>query len=176
MAREDQLITPFVDYGEMAPGSISYGLSSYSYDMRVGDTIQICQQPYDSYKDMLDPKDKLRTGWNFETFVMHEGFTLPPHSFALACSVETFRLPYDVLGLFYGKSTYMRCGLHQPAGLVQPGFHGQITLEFANVTPLPIRIYKFEGIAQLVFVQNEACNRSYMGQFYGQTGVRFPNS
>lgn len=169
MATEDRMITPFVPE-QITDGVISYGLGSYGYDMRLAPEFQVCGYVYED--DFVDPK---RDKPFMRRTIVQNFVDVPPNGFVLGYSIEWFRLPYNVLGHYYGKSTYMRCGLVFSAGLVQPGFHGQIVVELANATPFPIRVYANEGIATLVFHENEDCDHQYVGQFYGQNGIRLPN-
>ncbi len=173
MAREDQLIEPFVDHQVTEHSCISYGLGSYSYDMRLAPDFRVCRHV--GIDTVIDPKDADTFAYAFN-HVSGPYCIVPANGFVLARSIETFRLPYNVLGMFFGKSTYMRCGLSLDAGLVQPGFKGQVVIELKNATPFPIRVYAYEGIAQIVFHECEPCAVSYTGQYYGQTGIRLPNS
>ncbi|MFH1725475.1 MAG: dCTP deaminase [Elusimicrobiota bacterium] len=168
---EDRMIEPFVERLE-ADGKISYGLSSYGYDIRVADEYKIFTN---ALAGVVDPKD-----FDRRSFLDHKGpaCVVPPNSFALARSVEYFRIPRDVLALCVGKSTYARCGIIVNVTPLEPGWEGTLTLEISNTTPLPAKIYSNEGIAQLVFFQSdEVCQVSYAdrkGKYQNQTGVVLP--
>jgi len=170
-AVRDGMIEPFVDRQTRA-GSISYGLSSYGYDARVAEDFKIFTN-VDSA--IVDPK-------NFSSASFVDRKTdcciIPPNSFALARTVEYFRIPRDVLVICLGKSTYARCGIIVNVTPLEPGWEGHVTLEFSNTTPLPARIYANEGACQFLFLQgNEPCEVSYAdraGKYMGQRGVTLP--
>ncbi len=170
-ALEHGMIEPFVDR-QHRDGTISYGLSSYGYDARVAPEFKIFTN-VDSA--IVDPK-------NFSTrsFVDRDGpvCIIPPNSFALARTVEYFRIPRDVLVICLGKSTYARCGIIVNVTPLEPGWEGHVTLEFSNTTPLPAKIYGNEGACQFLFLKgNEPCEVSYAdraGKYQGQTGVTLP--
>ncbi len=170
-AHESGMIEPFVD-SQKREGIISYGLSSYGYDARVSSEFKIFTN-VDSA--IVDPK-------NFSTnsLVDRPGdvCVIPPNSFALARTVEYFRIPRDVLVICLGKSTYARCGIIVNVTPLEPGWEGHVTLEFSNTTPLPAKIYANEGACQFLFLQgNEPCEVSYAdraGKYQGQTGVTLP--
>ena len=165
------MISPFVEHLD-GEGKISYGLSSYGYDIRVADEYKIFTNALAS---VVDPKK-----FDEKSFVDFQGehCIVPPNSFALARSVEYFRIPRDVLALCVGKSTYARCGIIVNVTPLEPGWEGILTLEISNTTPLPAKIYSNEGIAQLLFFQgSEVCETSYSdrkGKYLKQTGVVLP--
>jgi dCTP deaminase len=179
MAMEHGMIEPFVD-GQVrevdAQGRkvISYGLSSYGYDMRVAPEFKIFTN---ALSVMVDPKE-----FDPRSFVEFEGETcvVPPNSFALARSVEYFRIPREVLTICVGKSTYARCGIITNVTPFEPEWEGHVTLEISNTTPLPARIYAHEGICQVLFFEADAddiCAPSYRdkaGKYQGQRGVTLP--
>ena len=151
---------------------ISYGNSSYGYDARVSDEFKIFTN-IDSA--IVDPKD-----FNDNSFVNRKTDVciIPPNSFALARTVEYFKIPKDVLVVCVGKSTYARCGIIVNVTPLEPGWEGHVTLEFSNTTPLPAKIYAFEGSCQFLFFKGDkACETSYdkrSGKYMGQTGVTLP--
>ena len=165
------MIEPFVD-GLTREGVISYGVSSYGYDARVSDEFKIFTN-IDSA--IVDPK-----AFDQKGFVDRKGdiCVIPPNSFALARTVEYFRVPRDVLVICLGKSTYARCGIIVNVTPLEPGWEGHVTLEFSNTTPLPAKIYANEGACQFLFLQgNEPCETSYAdraGKYMGQRGVTLP--
>ena len=149
------MITPFVDHQDNS-GSLSYGLSSYGYDARVGDDYRIFTNVNHT---VIDPK-------NFKTknFVTHKGTEciIPPNSFALGSTVERFKIPREVLAVCLGKSTYARCGIIVNVTPLEPEWEGHVTLEFSNTTPLPVKIYSFEGACQFLFLRAQnVCDMSY---------------
>ena len=171
MAQEKGMIEPFVD-AQKREGVISYGLSSYGYDARVGTDFKIFTNVNSS---VVDPKD-----FDQQSFVDRntEVCIIPPNSFALARTVEYFRIPRDVLVICVGKSTYARCGIIVNVTPLEPEWDGHVTLEFSNTTPLPAKIYANEGACQFLFLQgNEPCEVSYRdkaGKYQGQRGVTLP--
>lgn len=171
MAQEHGMIEPFVE-AQKRDGVISYGLSSYGYDARVADTFKIFTN-VDSA--VVDPKS-----FNPSSFVDRTGAVciIPPNSFALAHTVEYFRIPRDVLVICLGKSTYARCGIIVNVTPFEPEWEGYVTLEFSNTTPLPAKIYANEGVAQVLFFESdEVCDVSYrdrQGKYMGQSGVTLP--
>jgi len=166
-----RMIDPFEER-QNAQGQISYGLSSYGYDARVAPEFKIFTNVNNA---IVDPK-------NFSTnsFVEREGSEciIPPNSFALARTVEYFRIPRDVLVICLGKSTYARCGIIVNVTPLEPEWEGHVTLEFSNTTPLPAKIYANEGACQFLFLRaDELCETSYAdrgGKYMGQTGVTLP--
>ena len=171
MAEQDQMIEPF-EPTQVRDGSISYGLSSFGYDIRVAPEFKVFTNVHNL---VVDPK-----AFDERSFVDVAGreCTIPPNSFALARTVERFRIPRDVLVLCVGKSTYARCGIIVNVTPLEPTWEGYLTLEISNTTPLPARIYGGEGIAQLVFFQgDEAPQVAYAdrkGKYQGQAGVTLP--
>jgi dCTP deaminase len=171
MAREHQMIEPFVD-DQVRSGVISYGVSSYGYDVRVGDEFKVFTNVYNT---VVDPKN-----FDPKSFVdiKAEKCVIPPNSFALASTIEYFRIPRDVLTICLGKSTYARCGIIVNVTPFEPEWEGHVTIEISNTTPLPAVIYANEGIAQVLFFQSdEPCARSYKdkkGKYQAQRGVTLP--
>jgi dCTP deaminase len=171
MAQEKGMIEPFVET-QKRDGVISYGLSSYGYDARVGTDFKIFTN-VDSA--VVDPKNFAANSFVDRTA---EVCIIPPNSFALARTVEYFRIPRDVLVVCVGKSTYARCGIIVNVTPLEPEWEGHVTLEFSNTTPLPAKIYANEGACQFLFLQgNEPCETSYRdkaGKYQGQRGVTLP--
>jgi dCTP deaminase len=171
MATEHGMIEPFVDAQKRA-GVISFGLSSYGYDARVGPEFKIFTNVNSA---VVDPKEFSDASFVDRTTDM---CVIPPNSFALARTVEYFRIPRDTLVICVGKSTYARCGIIVNVTPLEPEWEGHVTLEFSNTTPLPARIYANEGAAQFLFLQgNEPCETSYRdraGKYQGQRGVTLP--
>jgi len=171
MAQEQRMIDPFTD-AQIRQGVISYGLSSYGYDVRIADDFKIFTNINST---IVDPKH-----FDPRSFVDFKGevCVIPPNSFALARTVEYFRVPRDVLVITLGKSTYARCGIIVNVTPLEPEWEGIVTLEVSNTTPLPARIYAGEGIAQMLFFQSdEACETSYAdknGKYQGQQGLTLP--
>ncbi len=171
MASDHAMIEPFVETQRRA-GVISYGLSSYGYDARVSDQFKIFTN-VDSA--IIDPKD-----FRPESFVDRTASVciIPPNSFALAHTIEYFRVPRDVLVVCLGKSTYARCGIIVNVTPLEPEWEGQVTIEISNTTPLPARIYANEGICQFLFLQGAGpCEVSYAdrnGKYMRQRGVAIP--
>ena len=171
MAQEKGMIEPFVD-AQKREGVISYGLSSYGYDARVGTDFKIFTNVNSA---VVDPK-----AFDQNSFVDRntDVCIIPPNSVALARTVEYFRIPRDVLVICLGKSTYARCGIIVNVTPLEPGWEGHVTLEFSNTTPLPAKIYANEGAAQFLFLQGEQpCETSYRdkaGKYQGQKGVTLP--
>ena len=170
-AKSDGMIEPFVEKQTRA-GSISYGLSSYGYDARVADEFLIFTNVDNA---IVDPKS-----FDENSFVKRKTDVciIPPNSFALASTVEYFRVPRDIMVICLGKSTYARCGIIVNVTPLEPGWEGHVTLEFSNTTPLPARIYANEGACQFLFLMgNEPCETSYAdraGKYMGQRGVTLP--
>ena len=171
LAIEEGMISPFEDK-QVREGKISYGLSSYGYDARVSEEFKIFTNVN---SEIVDPKNFKSTN-----FVTKNGTEciIPPNSFALARTVEKFKIPDDVLVICLGKSTYARCGIIVNVTPLEPGWEGYVTLEFSNTTPLPAKIYANEGVAQFVFLKgNEKPEVTYAdrdGKYMGQTGVTLP--
>ncbi len=176
MALEKGMIEPFVDgqvrTTEAGDRLISYGLSSYGYDLRVSDEFKVFTNVFNT---VVDPK-----AFDDRSFVdlKTDVCIVPPNSFALARSVEYFRIPRDVLTICVGKSTYARCGIIVNVTPFEPEWEGHVTLEISNTTPLPARIYANEGLAQVVFFQaGEVCETSYAdrgGKYMKQRGITVP--
>lgn len=171
MAQEQGMIEPFVD-GQVRDGVISYGLSSYGYDIRVSDEFKIFTNVHSA---VVDPKH-----FNPDSFIDYKGdvCVIPPNSFVLAQTVEYFRIPRDVITVCLGKSTYARCGLIVNVTPFEPEWEGYVTLEISNTTPLPARVYANEGIAQVLFFQSdEECVVSYAdrkGKYQKQKNIMLP--
>jgi dCTP deaminase len=171
MALEHGMIEPFEDR-QVRAGVVSYGLSSYGYDVRVADEFKVFTNVYNT---VVDPK-----AFDPRSFVdiKEEVCIIPPNSFALARTIEYFRIPRDVLTVCLGKSTYARCGIIVNVTPFEPEWEGHVTIEISNTTPLPAKIYANEGIAQVLFFQSdEPCERSYKdkaGKYQAQRGVTLP--
>lgn len=171
MALEHGMIEPFEDR-QVRKGVVSYGLSSYGYDTRVADEFKVFTNVYNT---VVDPKN-----FDPKSFVdiQADVCIVPPNSFALARTVEYFRIPRDVLTVCLGKSTYARCGIIVNVTPFEPEWEGHVTIEISNTTPLPAKIYAHEGIAQVLFFQSdEACEVSYKdkaGKYQQQRGVTLP--
>ena len=173
MAKTNGMIEPFTEKLQRE-GVISYGLSSYGYDARVSREFKIFTN-VDSA--VVDPKDFSQASFvDRDTDVC----VIPPNSFALARTVEYFRIPRDVLVICLGKSTYARCGIIVNVTPLEPEWEGHVTLEFSNTTPLPAKIYANEGVAQMLFLESdEECETSYKdrgGKYQGQRGVTLPKT
>jgi dCTP deaminase len=171
MALEHQMIEPFVEQ-QMRIGVVSFGLSSYGYDIRVADEFKVFTNINTT---VIDPKAfDPRSFVDLKTDVC----IVPPNSFALARTVEYFRIPRDVLTVCLGKSTYARCGIIVNVTPFEPEWEGTATLEISNTTPLPAKIYAHEGIAQVLFFQSdEPCAISYRdkkGKYQAQLDVTLP--
>src|SRR5574339_165130 len=173
MALEHGMIEPFEDR-QVREGVVSYGLSSYGYDIRVADEFKVFTNINTT---VIDPK-------NFDpgSFVdiKSDVCIIPPNSFALARTVEYFRIPRSTLVVCLGKSTYARCGIIVNVTPLEPEWEGHVTLEFSNTTPLPAKIYANEGVAQMLFFEaDETCEVSYAdraGKYQGQRGVTLPKT
>ena len=171
MAREQQMIEPFVET-QVSDGTISYGVSSYGYDIRVADEFMIFTNVHSA---TVDPKD-----FDPNSMVDFRGEVciIPPNSFALARTVEYFRIPRSVLTVCLGKSTYARCGIIVNVTPFEPEWEGYVTLEISNTTPLPAKIYANEGIAQVLFFEaDEECKISYAdkkGKYQKQQRIELP--
>ena len=171
MALEHKMIEPFTDR-QIREGVISYGVSSYGYDIRVADEFQIFTNVNST---IVDPKH-----FDARSLVAYKGDVciVPPNSFALARSVEYFRIPRNVLTICLGKSTYARCGIIVNVTPFEPEWEGFVTLEISNTTPLPAKIYANEGLCQvLFFLSDEDCEVSYKdkkGKYQSQQGIVLP--
>jgi len=170
-ALEKGMIKPFEDR-QVRKGGISFGLSSYGYDIRIADEFKIFTNINTT---IVDPK-----AFDPHSFVDYQGEValIPPNSFALGRSVEYFKIPRNVLTICVGKSTYARCGIITNVTPFEPEWEGYVTLEISNTTPLPAKIYANEGIAQVLFFESdEACETSYadrQGKYQGQQGIVLP--
>ena len=173
MAIEKEMIKPFISE-QKRENVISYGLSSFGYDARVSNEFKIFTNINSA---TVDPKHFDET--SFVNLVGDE-CVIPPNSFALASTIEYFRIPRNVLTICLGKSTYARCGIIVNVTPLEPEWEGHITLEFSNTTPLPAKIYANEGVAQMLFFESdEECETSYKdrdGKYQGQTGVTLPKA
>src|SRR5574344_1081062 len=177
MSEQQGMIEPFVERQIRQQGSerlISYGVSSYGYDVRCADEFKVFTN---LHSVTVDPKN-----FDEKSFVDVKGeyCIIPPNSFALARTVEYFRIPRNVLTVCLGKSTYARCGIIVNVTPLEPEWEGHVTLEFSNTTTLPAKIYANEGVAQMLFLQSdEECEVSYKdrgGKYQGQTGVTLPKA
>lgn len=176
LALNEDMISPFTasqeKIGKDNKGIISYGLSSYGYDARVSEEFKIFTNVHSA---VVDPK-------NFDNsiFIDKVGDTcvIPPNSFALARTIEYFKIPRDILVICVGKSTYARCGIIVNVTPLEPEWEGHVTLEFSNTTQLPAKIYSNEGACQFIFLKaRDVCMKSYkdkIGKYMGQTGVTLP--
>src|SRR6266513_532129 len=171
MSKQHGMIEPFADR-QVREGVISYGVSSYGYDMRVAPEFKIFTNVLSA---VVDPKR-----FDPKSFVEFTGEVciVPPNSFALARSVEYFRIPENVLAICVGKSTYARCGIITNVTPFEPGWEGYVTLEISNTTPLPAKIYSHEGLCQVLFLESdETCEVSYKdkaGKYQNQKGITLP--
>ena len=171
MACEQRMIEPFAE-AQKREGVISYGLSSYGYDIRVADEYRIFTNVNTA---IVDPKN-----FDARSFVEYKGdiCVIPPNSFALARSVEYFRIPRNVLTICVGKSTYARCGIIVNVTPFEPEWEGYVTLEISNTSPLPARVYSNEGLCQVIFLESdELCEVSYKdkkGKYQAQQGIVLP--
>ncbi len=171
MALEKGMITPFEER-QVRTGTISYGVSSYGYDIRIADEFKIFTNINTT---IVDPK-----AFDPRSFVDFKGeiCVIPPNSFALGRSVEYFKIPRNVMTITVGKSTYARCGIITNVTPFEPEWEGFVTLEISNTTPLPAKIYAHEGIAQVLFFESdETCMVSYadrQGKYQGQLGIVLP--
>jgi len=171
MVKKHRMIDPYTD-GQVKDGAVSYGVSSYGYDIRIANEFKIFTNINST---VVDPK-----GFDPRSFVDYTGDVciIPPNSFALGRSVEYFRIPRNVLTICVGKSTYARCGIITNVTPFEPEWEGYVTLEISNTTPLPAKIYANEGIAQVLFFESdEECLISYAdkkGKYQKQTGITLP--
>ena len=171
MAVEHKMIEPFEDK-QVRAGAISYGLSSYGYDIRLADEFKIFTNVNST---IVDPK-----AFDPRAFVDFRGevCVVPPNSFALGRTIEYFRIPRNVITVCLGKSSYARCGIITNVTPFEPAWEGFATLEISNTTPLPARVYANEGIAQVLFFESdEECVQSYAdkkGKYQAQTGITLP--
>lgn len=175
MAKEHGMIDPF-EPGQVKERDghriVSYGTSSYGYDVRCSDEFKLFTNINST---IVDPKN-----FDADSFVeiKNDYCIIPPNSFALARTVEHFRIPRSILTICLGKSTYARCGIIVNVTPLEPEWEGYVTLEFSNTTPLPAKIYANEGVAQVIFFESdEVCEVSYKdrgGKYQGQVGVTLP--
>ncbi len=171
MAKEFGIISPFEEK-QVRAGGISYGVSSYGYDIRIADEFKIFTNINST---IVDPKS-----FDLKSFVDFRGEVciIPPNSFALGKSVEFFKIPRNVMTICVGKSTYARCGIITNVTPFEPEWEGFVTLEISNTTPLPAKIYANEGIAQVLFFESdEPCEISYAdkkGKYQSQVGITLP--
>ncbi len=171
MAIEYGLIEPFEEK-LVGKGVVSFGLSSYGYDFRIANEFKIFTNVNST---IVDPKK-----FDEKSFITVIGdfCIIPPNSFALGRSVEYFRIPRDILAICIGKSTYARCGIIVNVTPLEPSWEGYLTVEISNTTPLPAKIYAFEGIAQIIFIKaSEECEISYAdrkGKYMNQPGIVLP--
>ena len=171
MAQEQEMIKPFAE-NQVREGVISYGISSYGYDLRVADEFKIFTN---ANSTIVDPKH-----FDERSFVEFRGpvCIIPPNSFALARSVEYFKIPRNILTICVGKSTYARCGIIVNVTPLEPEWEGFVTLEISNTAPLPARVYSNEGLCQIVFFNSDqVCEISYKdkkGKYQSQKGIVLP--
>jgi dCTP deaminase len=171
MAQEKEMIKPFAE-SQVREGVISYGISSYGYDLRVADEFKIFTNVN---SNIVDPKH-----FDERSFVEFRGpvCIIPPNSFALARSVEYFKIPRNILTICVGKSTYARCGIIVNVTPLEPEWEGFVTLEISNTAPLPARVYSHEGLCQIVFFSaDQVCETSYKdkkGKYQAQKGIVLP--
>lgn len=168
---EKGMITPFAE-SQVRDGVISYGISSYGYDLRISDKFKILINSNDS---VIDPKK-----FDSQNFTDFQGnvCVIPPNSYVLATSLEYFKLPRDIIAICLGKSTYARCGIVVNVTPLEPEWEGHITMEISNTSPKPVKIYANEGIAQLIFLgADELCLKSYAdkkGKYQAQKEITLP--
>lgn len=177
MALEHGMIEPYIDsqtHENESGRMVSYGTSSYGYDVRCANEFKVFTN---INSVIVDPK-----AFDENSFVdiQSDVCIIPPNSFVLARTVEYFRIPRDVLTICVGKSTYARCGIIVNVTPLEPEWEGHVTLEFSNTTPLPAKVYAYEGVAQMLFFQSdEVCETSYRdrkGKYQGQKGVTLPRA
>lgn len=172
MSIKHKMIEPFIESNIGKGEAVSFGLSSFGYDLRVANEYKIFHNALNS---VIDPK-----AIDSNSFIDFKGDVciIPPNSFALARSVEYFRIPDNVLAICVGKSTYARCGIITNVTPFEPGWEGYVTLEISNTTPLPAKIYSNEGLCQVIFLESdETCEISYRdkgGKYQHQTGITLP--
>jgi len=171
MAREHRMIEPF-EGRQVRNGVVSFGVSSYGYDIRVADEFRIFTNVNSALVDpkAFDPKSLVE--------VVRDVCIIPPNSFALARTVEYFRIPRNIITICVGKSTYARCGIIVNVTPLEPEWRGKVTIEISNTTPLPAKIYANEGIAQMLFLRaDRVCAKSYAdkgGKYQDQAGLTLP--
>ena len=171
MCRKHNMIEPFEE-NQVREGVISYGVSSYGYDVRIADEFKIFTNVNSTIVDpkQIDPASMV----DFKGRVA----IVPPNSFALGRTIEYFRIPRNVMTICLGKSTYARCGIITNVTPFEPEWEGHVTLEISNTTPLPAKIYAHEGIAQVLFFESdeacETCYRDRKGKYQAQRGITLP--
>ena len=171
MAQKHEMIKPFVEK-QVRGNVVSYGVSSFGYDVRISEEFQVLSP---DAKGITDPKS-----FNKENFISQKGDSciIPPNSYILGRTVEYIKMPQKVLGICTGKSTYARCGVITNITPLEPEWEGYITISIVNASPLPVRIYANEGLAQVIFLESsEPANVSYKdkgGKYQGQKVVTFP--
>lgn len=172
LVAEHDMIDPFVDE-QVRDGVVSYGLSSFGYDMRIAGEFRVFTP--NIHNSVVDPKEiDERAMVEYE---VDDHILIPPNSYVLGRSVEYFRMPPDVLALVVGKSTYARSGIIVNVTPLEPGWAGHVTIEISNATPLPAKVYAHEGIAQVVFLHGERPETSYAdreGKYQRQEGITLP--
>ena len=171
-AREEGMIEPFVDK-QVREEVISYGLSSFGYDMRIAGEFQIFTP--NAWNSVVDPKSIDERA--MAKYEVDDHILIPPNSYALGRSVEYFRIPRQLLGVVLGKSTYARSGIIVNVTPLEPGWEGHVTIEVGNGTPLPAKVYAGEGIAQVLFLEGHRPEISYAdksGKYQHQTGITLP--
>ncbi len=172
LAQENDMIDPFVD-GQKRDGVISYGLSSFGYDMRIAGEFRVFTP--NIYNSVVDPKkidERAMVEYDVDDHIL-----IPPNSYVLGRSVEYFRMPDNLLAIVLGKSTYARSGIIVNVTPLEPGWEGHVTIEIGNATPLPAKVYADEGIAQVVFLKGETPDTSYadkQGKYQHQRGITLP--
>ena len=172
LAEEERMIEPFVAE-QVRGGAISFGLSSFGYDMRIAEEFRIFTA--NAWNTIVDPKEI-----DSRALTLYESsdpIFIPPNSYALGRSVEYYRIPRNVVCVVLGKSTYARSGIIVNVTPLEPGWHGHVTIEISNATSLPAKVYPNEGIAQVLFFEGEAPRVSYgdkEGKYQGQTGITLP--
>jgi len=172
LAEKKDMIDPFVD-GQVREKVISYGLSSFGYDMRIAGEFRVFTP--NIYNSVVDPKkidERAMVEYDVDDHIL-----IPPNSYVLGRSVEYFRMPETLLAIVLGKSTYARSGIIVNVTPLEPGWEGHVTIEIGNATPLPAKVYADEGIAQVVFLEGDAPDRSYadkQGKYQHQRGITLP--
>jgi dCTP deaminase len=175
---EQGMITPFFDHSKdlvREIGKLSNGISSYGYDITLGDEFKMF--PNVTMGGIIDPK---KFDESYLTKVITDVCVIPPNSFVLSCSQEIFKIPRDIITIVLGKSTYARCGIVVNITALEPEWEGQLTIEISNTTHIPVKVYAGEGIAQVLFLRAESlCDVSYAdkkGKYQNQTGVTVARS
>ena len=176
--QKDKMIYPYVEKlirDKDSKKVLSYGLSSYGYDVRVSNEFNVFTNINNS---VVDPKNFSNDNFITKNIKDGDSLILPPNSFALANTIETFKIPRDIIVICVGKSTYARCGIIVNVTPIEPEFEGQVVLEFSNTTNLPAKIYPNEGACQFLFFKaDKLCDTSYsdrLGKYQGQTGIQLP--